>query len=183
MVSVFKPSRPKGRPSKRLKGPDLGTPEVQKKRQQWLESTGVKYTYSHAGQKTFDPAFFDGCKLHLLFYKQDLSLEQLQTGLKIRKLYHQCLRSQGIKNRLSSFSGRLGKPKGTAIDYFENPLVEKQWKQVWQQVAKSSHEYNIAIFQLILDNYSNNPLKDTLFFNRDFLKVLRYSLDGIKNLT
>ena len=170
----------KGRP--RLARPlvDRGTPELQNKRQVLLKSLRLN---SHPD--LMDPSVFDGCYLQQLFYQGSLNQQQLQTGLSVRKLYHHCLRSQGIKNRLSSSSAHWDGLRGNSHDTFEKVYLERKWYAVKKTVEAIDNHlfYNQKIILKITINDSLKPNScDINVHNYDFLQTLRHSLDVLSYL-
>ncbi len=181
MVGVFKRKGSRGRPPKLLNGPDLGTPELQQKRQQWLKWVDEQHKSQTFDQTKLGSALWDECVLHTLFYKNQLDPQQFQTALKIRILYSHYLRSRGTFNRLASISGRWNGIKGRTIDYFESSFVEKKWQLLWTFMASISPDFR-EIFNFILGDLCFERVDPRAFFRRDFLKTLRYSLDQVRKI-
>ncbi|RZI45698.1 hypothetical protein [Candidatus Finniella inopinata] len=177
MLTVKRSHRQKGRPRLVRVAIDSGTPEVQARRQIVINTLGldgpVPLSHGHS-------AALDGCYLHQLFYKGAINQQQLDAGLWVRKLYHQCLRSQGIKNRLSCSSKRWDGLTGTNVDVFEKPLVEKQWYVLSSVIEgmQGDRAANSLILKVILNDSISMDVYGKLFADYNFLKSLQRSLDA-----
>ena len=168
----------KGRPKLTRSLVDRGTPELQHKRQILMKSLHLNNTFHMDSGRN---AVFDGCYLHRLFCQGVLNERQLQTGLAVRKLYHLCLRSQGIKNRLSASSAHWEGLKGKVADTFENARFEKKWFMLKKEVERfgDASFYSQLILKIILNDSLQENSCGITKFKRDFLQSLRRTLDNL----
>lgn len=147
-MTLYKPSK-RGRPRSTKEIEDKGTPELQQKRQAILNAFGIKGEFC-----ALSGAVFDGCLLHRFFSQGLLSQQQLQTGLSIRRVYYGCLRSQGLKNRLSSSSLLWDGLRGNNFDGFESRKLEKHWPVIKSTIEciERNPFYNSLILKIILND-------------------------------
>ena len=181
MLTLKRGHRHKGRPRLVREVIDCGTPEGQSRRQIALNKLGLDGRVPLNG---WHSAALDGCPLHQLFCQGAINQQQLDAGLWVRKLYHQCLRSQGIRNRLSCSSKRWDGLRGTNVDDFEKPLVEKQWYVLSSVIEgmQGDRAANSLILKVILNDSNSMDVCGSIFAGYNFLKSLQRSLDALSCL-
>ena len=113
---------------------------------------------------------------------QYLTLRQLKTGLKVRKIYYQSLRSQGIKSRLSSLSGKLSPLRSRDDDPYESRFYEQKWYDLKDLITSPipNKYYSQLILKIILNDSISNLDYDNMKRDLIFLQTLSHCLNYIE---
>lgn len=166
MVKLSRPLNQKQKRSSRVKQVDLGTPELQAKRNAIFQSCTSPISFPE--RKSLHSKIKEGCLLHRLFWQKNLTKSQLEIGLFLRKLYHKAFRSMGIQTRLKSINGRLGSIKGRSLDTFECSRIERKWRFIANFLSTFAQKRQITpnVLDIIL-----HDKKATLLYPEELSKI------------
>ena len=170
-----------GRPLKNKQLQDEGTPELQEKRRALLLS--CRNQLLRADKDNLSLKIKEGCLLHHLFAKGELTKRQLKTALSLRKLYHKAFLSMGIQTHLKSINGRLGQLKGRSLEIFESALIEKKWRTIANFLSdlKRSQKISSSALSLVFQN-NGEEMIHTGKLTEISIKLLQSALDEIEKI-
>lgn len=181
MVKLSASFNQKQKRSLKTKKIDLGTPELQAKRNATILSCTP--TISLSERKDLYLKIKGGCLLHRLFLEEKLTETQLKIGLFLRKLYHKAFRSMGIQTRLKSINGRLGYLKGRNLEIFECSKIERKWRVIANFLSTFTQSQHIStnVLDIIFHDKGAN-IFNSKELSKISIKMIQTTLDETEKM-